>query len=646
MDAVFALLRHARAHVPFYANIPVWGPSNNLSPAAVLSTLPLLTRQDVRASRHLLTATTGDIATWRSARTTGTTGEPVEVVLDAQSRMAEANLFTRCLDNWIDSPKWREGPLFHLTLHPQASSIAVPAPWNDRRDVVKWNLARAWAQSDEMFRTCLMALNGAVITMMPSVTLLLVERLSRLPATKRPQPSLIVLSGETIDPGLRTRVAEFFQCKIKSLYTMAEIGIIAVESEGEKYQPDTTTTLVEIIDGDGRPTPAGSAGEIVITSLCNFAMPLIRYCTGDRGRWVDGSFSQFELVSGRKSRQFRTSKGSTFGMVRFAKVLASLDVDWFEIEQPHDGAVHLYYKAERGPIAPQALAVLKVVLRGALGPSASIRIERVRHRPVLETRQSSIAAPTSYAQQSELQGPDTDELSEWLRDELQRYGDIEVAVLTGSVLDRTSVSRFSDIDLALFISGDPWAERWLHLAQELRAAVPTLSTHVDRLAGLPIRAPLFACRLQCEHLPIVGGLDESCLTWPSSHDIRRAGILWAQSTLASLWSRSLEAGIESVSPITESWTCYKLCLDALRYRYLARSERSTAPGAVYIRASADAEIDRELRQQLTKLRSITLELEPPPRATSIVVAKSRLLAINFIRATQDFLSLAEALHAV
>ena len=39
--------------------------------------------------------------------------------------------------------------------------------------------------------------------------------------------------------------------------------------------------LVEILDADG-PAPLGTAGEVVATCLSNYAMPLIRYRTGDR----------------------------------------------------------------------------------------------------------------------------------------------------------------------------------------------------------------------------------------------------------------------------------------------------------------------------------------------------------------------------
>ena len=43
-----------------------------------------------------------------------------------------------------------------------------------------------------------------------------------------------------------------------------------------------------ILDGDGNPVKPGETGEIVVTDLDNYGMPLIRYRIGDRGKWSAG----------------------------------------------------------------------------------------------------------------------------------------------------------------------------------------------------------------------------------------------------------------------------------------------------------------------------------------------------------------------
>ena len=46
--------------------------------------------------------------------------------------------------------------------------------------------------------------------------------------------------------------------------------------------------IAEIVDGDGKPLPAGEYGELVITTIGMEAMPLIRYRTGDYTRILPG----------------------------------------------------------------------------------------------------------------------------------------------------------------------------------------------------------------------------------------------------------------------------------------------------------------------------------------------------------------------
>ena|SRR5579863_7241532 len=39
---------------------------------------------------------------------------------------------------------------------------------------------------------------------------------------------------------------------------------------------------VEVLDDEGRPTPTGEEGNVVITDLTNYGLPFIRYANGDR----------------------------------------------------------------------------------------------------------------------------------------------------------------------------------------------------------------------------------------------------------------------------------------------------------------------------------------------------------------------------
>jgi phenylacetate-CoA ligase len=75
------------------------------------------------------------------------------------------------------------------------------------------------------------------------------------------------------------------------------------------------THFVEIIGSDGSAVKPGELGEIIVTSLANFAMPLIRYRIGDMGMWAETqcncgrNWPLLKEVVGRTTDVFRKADG-------------------------------------------------------------------------------------------------------------------------------------------------------------------------------------------------------------------------------------------------------------------------------------------------------------------------------------------------
>jgi len=66
------------------------------------------------------------------------------------------------------------------------------------------------------------------------------------------------------------------------LYTAREVGYIALQCpDHEHYHTQSENLLVEILDESGNPCEAGETGRVVVTTLHNYATPLIRYDIGD-----------------------------------------------------------------------------------------------------------------------------------------------------------------------------------------------------------------------------------------------------------------------------------------------------------------------------------------------------------------------------
>jgi phenylacetate-CoA ligase len=88
--------------------------------------------------------------------------------------------------------------------------------------------------------------------------------------------------GEPVSTELRSLCREAWGARVVDVYSAEETGYIALQCpENEHYHVQSETLLIEILDSRGRPCEPGATGQVVVTTLHNFAMPLIRYAIGD-----------------------------------------------------------------------------------------------------------------------------------------------------------------------------------------------------------------------------------------------------------------------------------------------------------------------------------------------------------------------------
>ncbi|MCC7410146.1 MAG: phenylacetate--CoA ligase family protein [Gammaproteobacteria bacterium] len=94
--------------------------------------------------------------------------------------------------------------------------------------------------------------------------------------------------GAQVTPALRSRLEQSYGIPVQQAYGLNEIGIVAGRCAAGRYHVHTEHCLVEIIAADGRACAPGQTGKVVVTGLRNFAMPLLRYDTGDLAVAVAG----------------------------------------------------------------------------------------------------------------------------------------------------------------------------------------------------------------------------------------------------------------------------------------------------------------------------------------------------------------------
>jgi len=123
--------------------------------------------------------------------------------------------------------------------------------------------------------------NPSVMYGFPSYFSLLADR-----KTNGINPSRIFTSSEMLDLKTRGKIEGSFNAELFDIYGCTEVKEIAWECQKHNgYHINCDWLLVEFIK-DGR-AAVEKEGSIIVTSLYNYGMPLIRYEVGDTGRLLE-----------------------------------------------------------------------------------------------------------------------------------------------------------------------------------------------------------------------------------------------------------------------------------------------------------------------------------------------------------------------
>jgi phenylacetate-CoA ligase len=165
---------------------------------------------------------------------------------------------------------------------------------------------------------------------------------SRLPRLREVRTYGELLTAET-----RELCRDAWAVPVIDTYSSNEVGYIALQCpQHEHYHVQAEGLLVEILDDGNQPCAPGQVGRVVVTTLHNFGMPLVRYELGDYAEAgapcpCGRGLPVLKRIIGRVRNMLVTATGERYwpaiGSRRFANVapvlqyqLAQLDFDSIE----------------------------------------------------------------------------------------------------------------------------------------------------------------------------------------------------------------------------------------------------------------------------------------------------------------------------
>jgi phenylacetate-CoA ligase len=194
--------------------------------------------------------------------------------------------------------------------------------------------------------------------------------------------AIVIATAEALTEPQRQLLREVYRRPIVNEYGCCEAGIIAFECPEGGLHLLEESNYVEILDDRGKPTTG--TGEVALTSLFNFSVPLIRYQMGDLARFATDPCPcgrggrLLASIEGRKWGSLRGATGRTVTPFLLSRLMQETpEVQRFQAVQNTLGLVKIRLVYEREP-GREDLEAVRQRLCSELGEGTRIEFERVR----------------------------------------------------------------------------------------------------------------------------------------------------------------------------------------------------------------------------------------------------------------------------
>jgi phenylacetate-CoA ligase len=193
------------------------------------------------------------------------------------------------------------------------------------------------------------------------------------------KPKFLVSGAELIDASSRNYVEEVFGVPFYDQYACVEVERMAWQCrEKSEYHIDADSLVMQFLDKNGEEVASGEEGEVVCTSLFNYAMPIIKYALEDIGVPSERTdcpcgrtLPLMKLMEGRKTSLLVLPGGRVFAPFAFMLAVWTFKhygcIDLFRIVQRRKDLIVFKLKlnkcdVDEGTIGRELVAHVRKVL--------------------------------------------------------------------------------------------------------------------------------------------------------------------------------------------------------------------------------------------------------------------------------------------
>lgn len=326
MKKLQALLKHSYNNVSYYHKI---FKERNLDPKNIKSTqdlqkLPILTKSDIKENFTKLTAVNFPLKRLIPGSTGGSTGEPVKFLNDRNS-LVWINAAVLRSFYWAGYRRFNK--LVNVWGFPE-NSVSIK-PWQRQLTISTFGADDA---KMKYFLDLIKKFKPKGIRGYAS-SLYLLARL-----TDYMNLSFVISTSEMLFEHYRKLIEEKFNCEVYDNYSGREFMIASECEEHNGYHIAAENLIVEFVRDDEHVSP-GEFGEILITDLTRYGMPLIRYQVGDVGRASDAACScgrglpLIKSIEGRVTDFIWTPSGKFVSSPAVTLLFKDMDVKQYQVVQ-------------------------------------------------------------------------------------------------------------------------------------------------------------------------------------------------------------------------------------------------------------------------------------------------------------------------